>query len=83
MNVSGSPVSYKGLRFPQEVIAHAVWLYHRFPLSFRDVEELLYAPGVTVRYETVRQWYYQFGREYANGLRQRCRSAGRRGDSGV
>jgi len=40
--------SYKGFRFPQEIIAHAVWLYHRFSLSFRDVEELLFARGITV-----------------------------------
>ena len=47
--------SYKGFRFPQEIMTHAVWLYHRFPLGSRDVEELLFRPGVTVAYETVRQ----------------------------
>ncbi len=47
--------SYKGFRFPQEIIAPAVWLYHRFNLSFRDVEELLAARGVMVTCETVRQ----------------------------
>ncbi len=71
MNHSTLPVSYKGFRFPQEIISHAVWLYHRFPLSFRDVEELLYERGVTVTYETVRQWCRKFGQAYANQLRHR------------
>jgi putative transposase len=48
MNETTAPVSYKGFRFPQEIIAHAVWLYHRFALSFRDVEELLFARGILV-----------------------------------
>ncbi len=63
--------SYRGFRFPAEIISHAVWLYHRFSLSFRDVEELLFARGVTVTYETVRQWCRKFGQVYANGLRRR------------
>ncbi len=63
--------SYKGFRFPLEIIAHAVWLYHRFSLSFRDVEELLYARGIVVTYETVRQWCRKFGQAYANQLRRR------------
>ncbi len=71
MNDSTLPVSYKGFRFPQEIISHAVWLYHRFPLSFRDVEELPYERGVTVTYETVRQWCRKFGQAYANQLRRR------------
>ncbi len=71
MNDSTSPASYKGFRFPQEIIAHAVWLYHRFSLSFRDVEELLFARGITVTYETVRQWCRKFGQAYANQLRRR------------
>jgi len=48
--------SYKGFRFPPEIISHAVWLYFRFSLSFRDVEELLAQRGIVVTYETVRQW---------------------------
>ncbi len=68
MNESTSPVSYKGFRFPAEIIAHAVWLYHHFPLSFRDVEELLCERGVMVTYETVRQWCQKFGQAYANQL---------------
>ncbi len=63
--------SYKGFRFPREIISHAVWLYHRFSLSLRDVEELLCARGIMVTYETVRQWCRKFGQEYANRLRQR------------
>ena len=48
--------NYTGYRFPSEIISHAVWLYFRFSLSFRDVEELLAQRGITVTYETVRQW---------------------------
>ncbi len=51
MNNYTSPVSYKGFRHPQDIISYAVWLYHRFSLSFRDVEELLYERGVMVTYE--------------------------------
>lgn len=47
---------YAGYRYPSEVISHAVWLYHRFTLNFRDIEELLAARGIVVSYETIRQW---------------------------
>ena len=57
--------SYRGHRFPPEIISHAVWLYHRFCLSFRDVEDLLAERGIMVTYETVRQWCRKFGPEYA------------------
>ncbi|MFE5375351.1 IS6 family transposase [Streptomyces mirabilis] len=67
---SASP-SYRGHRFPVEVISHCVWLYHRFPLSFREVEELLLQRGVIVSYETIRRWCAKFGQAYANGLRRR------------
>ena len=63
--------SYKGFRFPQQIIAHAVWLYFRFNLSYRDVEELLAERGVVVTYESVRQWCLKFGQTYANALRRR------------
>ena len=63
--------SYRGHRFPPEIISHAVWLYHRFCLSFRDVEDLLAERGITVSYETVRQWCRKFGVEYARTLAQR------------
>ena len=68
--------SYRGYRFPSEVISHAVWLYHRFSLSFRDVEDLLAERGITVTYETIRQWCRTFGLEYARRLRR-----GRQGDT--
>ena len=57
--------SYHGYRFPPEIISHAVWLYYRFCLSFRDVEDLLARRGITVSYETIRQWSRKFGAEYA------------------
>lgn len=69
--------SYRGYRFPSEIISHAVWLYYRFCLSFRDVENLLAERGVIVSYETIRQWSRKFGAEYARKLRRR---QGRLGD---
>ncbi len=60
---------YSGHRFPPEIITHAVWLYFRFTLSYRDVEELLAERGVIVTYETIRQWCQKFGQTYANALR--------------
>src|SRR3954451_4131462 len=63
--------SYAGYRFPPEIIAHAVWLYFRFALSYRDVEELLAERGVLVSYETIRRWCRKFGQAYANELRRR------------
>jgi putative transposase len=60
---------YKNHRFPAEIISHAVWLYFRFCLSYRDVEELLFARGVTVTYEAIRKWCLKFGQPYANALR--------------
>ncbi|MFT6925458.1 MAG: putative transposase [Psychromonas sp.] len=47
---------YAGYRYPAQSISHAVWLYHRFTLSFRDIEELLSDRGIVVSYETIRQW---------------------------
>jgi putative transposase len=61
---------YKGYRYPIEVIGHAVWLYHCFALSLRDVEELMLARGVVVTYETIRSWCGKFGPVYANQLRR-------------
>ena len=58
-------VSYKGHRYPAEIIAHCVWLYHRLPLSLREVEELMLVRGVIVTYETIRQWCAKFGPVYA------------------
>ncbi len=65
-----SPI-YKRHRFPAEIIGHAVWLYFRFALSYRDVEELLAERGVVLTDETVRQWCQKFGQAYANELRRR------------
>ena len=62
---------YKNHRFPVEIISHAVWLYFRFCLSFRDVEELLFERGVIVTYEAIRKWCHKFGQQYANQLRRR------------
>jgi putative transposase len=62
---------YKNHRFPAEIISHGVWLYYRFSLSYRDVEELLFARGLIVTYEAIRQWCLQFGQAYANQLRHR------------
>ncbi len=70
-------LSYQRHRFPSAIISHAVWLYHRFCLSFREVEELLAERGVTVTYETVRQWCQKFGPDYARKLKKR---QGRLGD---
>ena len=63
--------SYHGYRSPPEIISHAVWLYHRFCLSFRDVEELLTQRGIVVSYEAIRQWCHTFGLDYARKLRRR------------
>src|ERR687894_743335 len=67
-------VSYKRHRFPPEIIAHAVWLYFRFPLSLRLVEEMLLERGVLVSYETVRRWALKFGPGYARRLRRKTPS---------
>ena len=72
------PASYHGYRFPPDIISHAVWLYHRFCLSFRDAEDLLAQRGVTVTYEAIRQWCQRFGPVYARRLRRR---RGRMGDT--
>lgn len=69
--MGSTPPPYKGHRDPVEVISHCVWLYFRFPLSFREVEELMLERGVLVSYETVRRWCLKFGQAYANGLRRR------------
>jgi putative transposase len=63
-------VSYSRDWFPAEVIQHAVWLYFRFPLSFRDVEDLRAQRGIDVSYETVRRWSIKFSLAYAKTLRK-------------
>ena len=69
--VSTATASYKGHRYPVEIINHCVWLYFRFSLSFREVEELMLARGVVLSYETIRRWCAKFGQAYANQLRRR------------
>ena len=69
---------YHGYRFPPEIISHTVWLYHRFCLSFRDVEDLLAERGIAVSYGSIRQWCNRFGPEYARKLKKR---QGRLGDT--
>ena len=71
MKTTTAASQYKGYRFPTEIISHCVWLYFRFSLSFRDVEELMAQRGVVVTYETVRQWCLKFGQTDANELRKR------------
>ena len=65
------PISYRRHRFPPAVIQHAVWLYLRFTLSYRDVEELLAQRGLDLSYESVRSWVLKFGPAIAQRLRQR------------
>src|SRR5580692_12740516 len=67
---------YGGYRFPAEIIGHAVWLYFRFPLGLRMVEELLAARGIIVSHETVRQWARKFGQRFANQIRRRLPRVG-------
>src|ERR1700739_4979664 len=67
---------YAGYLFPSEIISHAVWLYFRFPLGLRMVEELLAARGIIVSHETVRQWARKFGQPFANQIRRRLPRVG-------
>jgi putative transposase len=69
---------YHRHRFPAEIIGHCVWLYFRFPLSFRDVEEMLAMRGLSFSYETVREWCLKFGQTYANSLRRKSPRPGDR-----
>lgn len=69
MTTASNP--YRGFRYPAEVIQHAVWLYHCFSLSLRDVETILAACGIIVSYESIREWGLRFGRLFANELKRR------------
>src|SRR4051794_11669307 len=62
---------FEGYRFPAEIINQAIWLYHCFSLSLRDVELILAARGIVVSYETIRAWSLRFGRTYAKTLKRR------------
>jgi putative transposase len=66
---------YHRHRFPAEIISHCVWLYFRFALSFRDVEEMLAMRGGSLSYETIREWCLKFGQTYVNGLRRKSSRA--------
>jgi putative transposase len=76
MSSSAAKSPYAGYRFPPEVISQAVWLYFRFPLSLRMVEEMLAARGILVSHESVRQWAMKFGQAFANRIRRRLPCAG-------
>jgi putative transposase len=66
-----TPIAYNRHRFPADVIRYAVWLYLRFTLSYRDVEELLAERGLDVSYDTIRRWVMTFGLQFARNLRAR------------
>ncbi len=63
--------SYKRFRYPKQIIGHAIWVYHRFSLSFRDIEEILACRGIVVSYESIRQWCLKFTASYAKLLRKK------------
>jgi putative transposase len=69
--MSQAPDPHHGHRFPAEIISHAIWLYHVFSLSLRDVELLLAERGIVVSYESVRRWCLKFGQSFADKLRRR------------
>ena len=69
---------YHGHRFPPEIMSYAIWVYNRFSMSFRDVEELLAERGLIVSYESIRRWCLKFGTGYRQGLKRR---EGRLGDA--
>ena len=79
--VTNAAPSYKRHRYPVEIIDHCVWLYFRFTLSFREVEEMMLARGVVVSYETIRRWCAKFGPVYAAELRRRRPGPGTSGIS--
>ena len=73
-----APPLYRRHRFPSELISHCVWLYFRFSISYRDVEEMMAVRGLTLTYETVRYWCLKFGQTYATGLRRKSPRPGDR-----
>jgi putative transposase len=76
MNTPTLANPYKRHRFPAEIIRHCVWLYFRFCLSYRDIEEMMAVRGVSLTYEAVRYWCRKVGRVYAKQLRRRRPSPG-------
>ena len=71
VDTAASSSLYRGHRYPVEIISHCVWLYYRFPLSLREVQEMMAERGVIVSHESIRGWAAKFGQAYANGLRRR------------
>jgi putative transposase len=71
MTPPATPERYKNHRFPAEIISHGMWLYYRFCLSYRDVEELLFTRGIVVTHEAIRKWCRKFEQDYANRLHRR------------
>ena len=69
--MTSEPTTYPGYRFPAGIIGHAVWLYHVFSLSLRDVELILAERGIGVTHESIRQWCRRFGADFARRLRRR------------
>jgi putative transposase len=69
--MTSEPATYPGYRFPAEIISHAIWLYHLFGLSFRDIELILAERSIVVSHESIRQWCLKFGSEFARRLRRR------------
>ena len=78
VNSSTPAICYKRHRFPKEIISHAVWLYYRFTLSYRDVEEMLARRGIPVSYEAVRYGCHKFGQAFANQIRKQRHRPGDR-----
>ena len=75
MDTSTAP-SYRGYRFPAQIISHCVWLYFRFCLSYRDVQEMMLERSVVVSHEAIRLWCLKFGDAYARRLRHRWGQCG-------
>jgi transposase-like protein len=71
VTIDDDEISYNGCRFPPEIVQQAIWLYVRFTLSFRDVEDLLAESGIMVSYEAVRRWVNHFGPQIAADLSRR------------
>ena len=74
--MKNSAILYKRHRFPPEIIQYAVWLYHRFNLSHRDIEGLLAEMGIVVTHESIRLWFIKFGPKYARKLRRQHQGYG-------
>jgi hypothetical protein len=74
--MNSSNTKYKRHRFPAEIIQHSVWLYYRFSLSHRDIEDMLAERGITVSYEAIRMWCNKFGPQYARRLKRRQQGFG-------